>query len=116
MDTRTDPRKAAHVPRAPHRTLTGLGAALLGVLATGVGAGLSIRHLQKDGLSVVSVVGLALLAAGVVLLAAALVGFWRRVRGWRRLCLVPAALLALAVLYSITIAVMLTVVPPTALP
>ena len=100
-------------PGIPHRAATGLVLAVVGVLATAVGAGVGIRHLQKTGLTWTTVLGLALLVLGICLLVLAVVGFWRAVRGWRRLWLVPAALVSLAVLYSLALAVSLTVVPPT---
>ncbi|GAA3162108.1 hypothetical protein GCM10010531_12290 [Blastococcus jejuensis] len=101
---------------APRRAATGLAVAVLGVLATGVGVGVGIRHAQKVGLSVPTVVGLALLVTGVLLLGAAVAGFWQRVHGLRRLWLLPAALLALVGLYVVAVPVAVTVVPPTAHP
>jgi pimeloyl-ACP methyl ester carboxylesterase len=59
------------------------------------------------------VAGLLLLAAGVLLMGAALAGFWRHVHGLRRLWLLPAVLVALVGLYVVAVPVALTVVPPT---
>ena len=102
--------------RVPRRPATGIAAALLGVLAIAVGAGIAIRWLPKAGLQPGAVAALALLVLGVVAVAAAVVGFWRTVHGVRRLWLVPAALVALVLLYAVGIGVSLTVVPPTASP
>jgi uncharacterized protein len=79
------------------------------------GAGLSVRHLQKTGLSATTVVGLALLAAGIALLGFATRAIWSAARRWHRLWLLPGFLAALIVTWAITFAVMVTVVPPTAL-
>jgi pimeloyl-ACP methyl ester carboxylesterase len=84
-----------------------------GLIAAAVGAGLGLRHLQKTGLSVGTVVGLALLAGGAVLLAGGVVGLWRRASGLRRLWFVPGTVAGLAFGFSLAIAVMATVVPPT---
>ncbi len=109
-------RSTADRPHLPHRTATGVVLAVLGVLATAVGLGLGVRHLQKTGWSFLTVLGLGLLVAGIVLVAAAVAGFWRSVHGLRRLWLVPAAVVALVVLYAVGVAVSVTVVPPTASP
>lgn len=100
----------------PRRAVTGVAVAVVGVLATAVGAGVGIRYLQKTGLTWTTVAGLVLLALGIFLLVLAVAGFWREVHGWRRLWLVPAVLVSLAVLSSVALAVSLTVVPPTAHP
>jgi pimeloyl-ACP methyl ester carboxylesterase len=97
----------------PDGTAAGLLVAVAGVLATAAGAGLGIRHLQKTGLSPTAVLGLGLMVVGVALLALAVAGLRRSVHGWRRLWLVPAGLVALAVGYAVALAVSLTVVPPT---
>ncbi len=90
-------------------------AAVVGILAAGVGAGLGVRHLQKTGLSGMTVVGLALLATGLVLLVFAGVVLWRVARGWRRLWLLPVAIAGIVAAWAVAFAVMVTVVPPTAL-
>ena len=102
-------------PRFHRPVLSALIAALAGILAAAFGAGIGIRHLQKTGLSAESITGLALLIIGLALLGFAGVGSWRAISGWRRLWLAPATLLTLIVIWSITLAVMYTNVPRTAL-
>ena len=101
---------------APRRPAPGVASAVLGVLAIAVGAGIAVRWLPKAGFRLPTVAGLALLLLGIVAVGAAVVGFWRAVHGVRRLWLVPAALVALVLLYAVGLAVSLTVVPPTASP
>lgn len=118
---RPPPGRAAAPSTAPtpsrRRPLLAPGLlAPLGVLAGGVGLGLGVRHLQKTGLSAVTVAGLALLAAGLGLLGAAGRRHWRSGPGWRRLWLLPAGLAALLLVWTVGFAVMVTVVPPTPLP
>jgi pimeloyl-ACP methyl ester carboxylesterase len=90
-------------------------ATLVGVPATATGAGIGVRHVQKEGLTVESAAGLMLLVAGTALLGYAVVVFWRATRGWRRLWLVPASVLSLLVMWPVAVAVMLTNAPSTPL-
>jgi fermentation-respiration switch protein FrsA (DUF1100 family) len=90
-------------------------AGVLSTLATGFGAGLGIRHLQKTGVAVESVLGLVLLVAGLALLGFATVTIWRVLRSWWRLVLLPAAVFCLAVVISLALAAMFTFVPRTEL-
>jgi pimeloyl-ACP methyl ester carboxylesterase len=83
--------------------------------AAAAGAGIGIRHLQKTGLTLATVIGLALLVVGLVLLGYAAVVAWRTLHGWWRLGLVPVAVLVLVMVSSAAVAVMYAVVPPTAL-
>ena len=94
-----------------HPGLSAAFAALVGVLATAVGAGLGIRHVLKTGLTVTSVLGLALMVVGLALLAVAGLLALRRLRGWRRLWLLPAALVALLAMWSVAEGTMLSLAP-----
>ncbi len=106
----------------PGRTRRGPGAwrgaalFLAGVVLLGVGAGLGLPHLVKQGVSVLTVLGLAALLTG---LAAVLLGGRRLLGGVRRRwwpLLVPALLLALwAGLGAVGPAVLATHVPATPL-
>lgn len=86
-------------------------ATVVGLVTTGVGAGIAVRHLQKTGLSFIAVTGVGLLVGGLALLVFAVIAFWRVTPGWWRLWLLPAGVAALVVLWSTTNAVMFTVVP-----
>lgn len=107
------------VDRRPRRlrppTLSAALAALVGVFATAVGAGIGVRHLTKTGLTVTSVLGLALLMLGLVLLGFAGVVAWRALRRWRRLWLLPVALAALLVMWPVAEGTMLGLAPGTSL-
>jgi len=61
-------------------------------------------------------VGFAALAAGLALSGFAVRMLWRTTHGWRRLWLLPGVLIAAVLMWAIAFAVMVTVVPPTALP
>jgi len=97
--------------RLQHPTLSAAFAALVGVVATAVGAGIGIRHLTKTGLTATSVLGLALLVLGLALLAFAGVVAWRALHGWDRLWLLPVALLALLVIWPVVEGTMLGLAP-----
>lgn len=101
--------------RPQHQGVAAAVAALVGVEATAAGAGIGIRHLQKTGLSAGTVAGLALLLAGLTMLACAGMVLWRALRGWWRLLLVPVVLVVLQVAFSAAMGFSLAVVPPTAL-
>ena len=109
------PRRLSHTHRIRHSTVYASVAAVFGTLATGFGVGLGVRHLQKIGLSVDSLLGLALLGAGLALLGFAAVVTWRTLRRWWRLVLLPAWLLCVAVAMSLALSVMFTFVPRTEL-
>lgn len=100
---------------SPHRQI--LQASLVfttGCLVLGVGVGLGPPYLVKAGFHLITIIGLAILAAGLVLLALGGVTLVRAARSWRRLLLVPALLAAVAIaLLSIGPAVGATNVPPT---
>lgn len=85
------------------------------MFATAVGGGLGVRHLIKTGLTRTSVLGLALLVIGLILLAYAVTVFWRATHGWRRLWLLPAAIVALVVVWSVALGVMFAYAPRNAL-
>jgi dienelactone hydrolase len=94
-----------------------LGASLVfgtGCLVLGVGVGLGPPYLAKAGLDPVTVVGLAVLVTGLVLIAVSGMILLRVARSWRRVLLVPALLAAVATaVLSIGQAVAATNVPPT---
>jgi hypothetical protein len=98
-----------------HPALGAVVAAAIGMPAAAGGAGVGIRHVQKTGMTVESVTGLAVLIIGLSLLAFAGMVLWRAAGGWRRLWLLPAAVLGLLATWSMTLAVMFTNVPRTAL-
>lgn len=98
-----------------NRAVVATAAALAGVLATAVGAGLGIRHLQKVGLAPASVVGVMLLVLGFALLVSAVVVSWRALHRWWRLVLLPVGLIGLVLIWCIAQAVMYTNVPRTTL-
>jgi uncharacterized protein len=112
------PEVSPTLQRAPRydRPAIAFGVALVvGAVATAVGAGVGLRHLQKVGLTTQTVGGLLLLAGGLVLLGFAGKIAWKALRGWARLLLLPAAVVVLVVTFAGAVAVMVTVVPPTAL-
>ena len=113
--TKMLPARAAPPQRARHPAALGSILGVAGTLATAFGAGLGIRHLQKTGLSAVSVLGLVLLVGGLAALAYASVLLWRAMRGWWRVMLLPIGLLGLVVMTSVAFAVMFTYVPRNAL-
>jgi len=85
-----------------------------GCLVLGVGVGLGPPYLAKAGFDPVTVIGLAVLVAGLVLLAVSGVTLVRVARSWRRALVVPALLAAVAIaVLSIGQAVAATNVPPT---
>lgn len=90
-------------------------ALVLGMAAAAAGAGVGIRHLQKAGLTLETLIGLTLLAVGLVLLGYAATAGWRALQKWWRLALLPAAVVVVLVTFSGAMAVMYAVVPPTAL-
>ena len=100
--------------RARVRHLAGpaVAAAVIGLLATSVGAGIGLRYAVKTGLTLASVMGLVLLAMGLGWLVLAWRLVWPRLPGWRRLWLVPISLLALVVVASLTLGTMYGVVAP----
>jgi dienelactone hydrolase len=91
--------------------VAGIVALLLGIVACAAGAGLGIRYGQKIGASATTVIGFILLAAGIALLSAAVVVFWRAASGWRRLWFVPGTVVTLLLVWSIALGVMLSTVP-----
>ena len=99
-------------PRLRHPAALSVGAAAVGVLAAAFGAGVGLRYGVKTGLTLTSVAGFVLLAMGLALLVFAWRLAWPRLRGWRRLLLVPISLLALVLLASVMLATMYGVVAP----
>lgn len=90
-------------------------AVAVGVPATAAGLGIGIRYLQKTGLTLETVVGLAVLGCGLTLLGYAAMVAWRSLHSWWRLVLLPAGLVVLGMVFWSAVAVMYAVVPPTAL-
>lgn len=85
-----------------------------GCLLLGVGIGLGLPYLAKAGLHPVTFIGIAVLAAGLVLLALGGVALVRLARSWRRILVVPVLLVAVAIAtVSVGQAVAATNVPPT---
>jgi hypothetical protein len=78
---------------AGHRTLTFTAAMGVGVLGTAIGLGEAPAHASKVGWSTPSVIGTAVLLAGLALLVVGAVGLIRAVRGWWRLLALPIAYL-----------------------
>ena len=101
--------------RAQHPGVVAVVALLLGMVATAAGAGIGIRHLQKTGPTLETVLGLSLLAVGLLLLGYATTAAWTALHRWWRLVLIPAAVVVLELVLAATVAVMYAVVPPTAL-
>ena len=101
--------------RAQHPRLAAAAALGVGMIAVAAGAGIGIRHLQKTGLTLETVIGLTLLVVGLILLGYAATVAWKTLHGWWRLTLLPVAVVVLQVLLSATVAVMYAVVPPIAL-
>lgn len=88
----------------------------VGLPVAAAGAGIGLPHLGKDGLSWVTVAGLAALTAGAALLGYGSVWLVRGSRGWWRAGTVLALLAVVAVgLFSGVQAVAATNVPPTKL-
>ncbi len=101
--------------RLQHPTLAAVIAFVVGVFATAMGAGIGIRHLTTTGLTVISVLGLVLLLAGLVLLGFAGVVAWRATHRWHRLWFIPIVVMALAVMWSVATGTMLAYAPRTSL-
>jgi uncharacterized protein len=88
------------------------GMLIVGLLGTMSGAAVGVTHAVATGVSVAAVLGLAALAAGLVLLVGGAVALVRRLPGWWRLLAVPVALLVVQfVLLTVPMAVYATHVP-----
>ena len=93
----------------------GLAAVTAGLLATAVGVGIALPHVTKVGFTVVSLAGLACLAAGLVLVVGGTGTLLRATRPWWRIPIVVALLVAAyAVVFILGVAVAATNVPRTA--
>jgi uncharacterized protein len=101
--------------RLQHPKVAAVIAFVLGVFATAVGAGLGIRHLTTTGLTGTSILGLALLLAGLSLLGFAGVVAWRASHRWHRLWFIPIAVVALLVMGSVATGTALAYAPRTSL-
>jgi hypothetical protein len=78
--------------RLQHPELAAAIAAVVGIFATAVGAGIGVRHVTKTGFTTTSVLGLTLLVVGLALLTSAGVVAWRTLHRWRRLGYPPPRL------------------------
>src|SRR4051794_25437124 len=91
---------------------------ILGVVVTGVGAGLAVRHLQKTGLSPVAILGVLVLVAGLVTLTWSVRTAWRtsshmrHTRWVRAVALVCGAVVVFSLGSSAALAAMYVFVPP----
>ncbi|TCM50557.1 alpha/beta hydrolase [Kribbella sp. VKM Ac-2568] len=86
-----------------------------GCVLLAVGVGVGVPYLDKAGLHPVTVVGLAVLATGLVSVGIGGTTLVRATRSWRRVLVLPALLAALVIaLLSLGQAVAATNVPPTA--
>jgi pimeloyl-ACP methyl ester carboxylesterase len=101
--------------RLRHPVLAAVVALGVGMAAAAAGAGIGIRYLQKTGLTLETVIGLTLLALGLMLLGYAAAVAWKALHRWWRLTLVPVTLVVLVLVASAAVAVTYAVVPPTAL-
>jgi uncharacterized protein len=101
--------------RLQHPELAAAIAAVVGISATAVGAGIGVRHVTKTGFTTTSVLGLTLLVVGLALLTSAGVVAWRTLHRWRRLWLVPTALVSLLVIWPATEGTMLGLAPRNSL-
>jgi fermentation-respiration switch protein FrsA (DUF1100 family) len=97
--------------RLHHPRSVAVIAAVVGAFATAVGAGLGVRHLVEAGVTGTSVLGLAVLLVGLVLVVYAWRVAWRGLRRWRRLWLVPITVVALAGMWSVAVGTSLAVAP-----
>jgi pimeloyl-ACP methyl ester carboxylesterase len=108
----THRRPGGHAARRLHHPRSvAVIAAVVGAFATAVGAGLGVRHLVEAGVTGTSVLGLAVLLVGLVLVVYAWRVAWRRLRRWRRLWLVPITVVALAGMWSVAVGTSLAVAP-----
>jgi pimeloyl-ACP methyl ester carboxylesterase len=101
--------------RLQHPKVAAVIAFVLGVFATAVGAGLGIRHLTTTGLTGTSILGLALLLAGLSLLGFAGVVAWRASHRWHRLWFIPIAVMTLLVMSSVATGTALADAPRSSL-
>ena len=98
-----------------HPKVAAVIAFVVGVFATAMGAGIGIRHLTTTGLTGTSMLGLALLLAGLALLGFAGVVAWRATHRWHRLWFIPIVVMALLVMWSVATGTMLAYAPRTSL-
>jgi len=93
-----------------------VSALIAGCAGTVAGAGIGGGHLAKSVVTLTTVLGLVMLAAGVVLLVAGGAGVVRAVHRWWRLLALPAAyILFQFLLLPLAVAVYATNAPPTTL-
>ena len=103
----------------PHRVsrpiLAAAIAAVVGIFITGLGAGIGVRWLTKSGVTWTGMLGVLTSAAGLTLLGYASVVMWRSTHRWQRLCFIPITVLALLLIWPVTVGTMLAVAPRTSL-
>ena len=88
---------------------------MVGIFATSVGAAIGLRHVTQTGFTTTSVLGLALLVFGLALLTSAGRVAWRALHRWKRLCLLPIALVSLLVIWPVAEGTMLGLAPRNSL-
>jgi pimeloyl-ACP methyl ester carboxylesterase len=101
--------------RLHHAKLAAAIALVVGMFATAMGAGIGIRHLTTTGLTGISVLGLALLLAGLALLGFAGVVAWPATHRWHRLWFIPIAVTTLLVMWSVATGTAFAYAPRTSL-
>jgi uncharacterized protein len=101
--------------RLQHPKLAAVIAFVVGVFAAAMGVGIGIRHLTTTGLTGTSILGLALLLAGLALLGFAGVVAWRASHRWHRLWFIPIAVVALLVMWSVATGTALAYAPRSSL-
>ena len=96
-----------------HRGTAWLAVAL-GFVGGSLGVGIGLRHLQVAGMSVGAAAALVALAAGLTATVLGATTLIRGVRGWQQWLTVPVGLLLVWFLaWPLTVALMVTNVPPT---
>jgi alpha-beta hydrolase superfamily lysophospholipase len=89
---------------------------LIGTWATIAGLGITAGHIWKMGLHWSDAIGVASLLSGLILLTMGTASVVRGIPGWRRLLVIPTAVIAIFYVFApVTIAVYMTHVPPTML-
>jgi pimeloyl-ACP methyl ester carboxylesterase len=113
--TTTTTTAASRFPRPAGRG-TALLVMMLGIVGVSLGLGIGLRHLQVAGMSATAAAGLMALAVGRVATVVGAMTLIRSAGGWRRWLALPVGLLVVwFVAWPLTMALMVTNVPPTRL-